>query len=141
MDPTAEMLVEDERQLGRYSVTVVRRGDVGWAVTAPALNIVTTNYRLILWPQAEQLYPPASIPCTFIRQAGDVVTDLGRVLRLRLDTGHRIYLLMGDDGRLLRADIRQMVRPPRTHLAFAANVARNEIKRLIAYFGGDNARA
>jgi hypothetical protein len=61
------------------------------------------------------------------------------VLRLRLDTGHRIYLLVdGDEGRGLRSDIRRMVRPPQTHLTFAANVARSEVRRLIAHFGGDD---
>jgi len=131
------MLVEGERQLGRYQAAVLRRRDGGWTATVPPLNIVATNYRLILWPQTLRPYPPASIPCTFIREAGEVVTDQGRALRLRLDTGHRIYLLVGSEhGRTLRGDIRQMVRPPRTTVAFAANVARDEIMRLIAFFSG-----
>ncbi len=134
------MLVEGEQQFGRYQAAVLRRRDGGWSATVPPLNIVATKYRLILWPQTLRPYPPASIPCTFIREAGEVVTDQGRALRLRLDTGHRIYLLVGaEHGRTLRSDIRQMVRPPRTTVAFAANVARDEIMRLIAFFSsGDS---
>lgn len=138
MDAAAEMLVEGERQLGRYQAAVLRRRDGSWTATVPPLNIVATNYRLILWPQTLKPYPPASIPCTFIREAGDIVTDQGRALRLRLDTGHRIYLMVGsNNGHSLRSDIRQMVRPPRTTVAFAANVAKDEIMRLIGFFGAD----
>lgn len=137
MDPTATLLVESERQLGRYQAAVLRRRETGWTTTVPPLNIVSTTYRLILWPQTLKPYPPASIPCTFIHEAGDVVTEQGTALRLRLNTGHRIYLLVGSNhARLLRGDIRQMRYPPRTSVAFAANVARDEVMRLIAYLSG-----
>jgi hypothetical protein len=133
------MLVDGEQQLGRYQAAVLRRRDGNWTATVPPLNIVATNYRLILWPQTLKPYPPASIPCTFIREAGDVVTDQGRALRLRLETGHRIYLMVGsNNSHSLRGDIRHMVRPPRTTIAFAANVAKNEILRLIGFFGAEN---
>lgn len=133
MQVAINMLVEGERELDQFQVTVVRKKD-GWLLTSPPLHVVATNYRLILWPETLESYPPASIPCTFIIEAREVEIDEQRALLLSLKTGHLIYLLVssGRDRALMR-DIQLMVRPPRSSRLYRPALARQEIARLVAF--------
>jgi len=126
-------LVEGERELGSYQVTVVRKQD-GWLKTSPPLIVLATNYRLIVWPDTLTPYPPASIPCTFIVEALEGYVDDQRALMLHLKTGHLMYLLVdqGRDRRLMR-DIQLMVRPPRSSRLYRPALARQEILRLVEF--------
>lgn len=134
MKPATELLVEGEYILGQYQVAIARRKLAEWTVTIPPVNVLTTQYRLILWPQTLKPYPPASIPCTYILEASLKEMDHRYGIKLWLKTEHRIYMIVSarQEEQLL-ADIKQMVRPPRGNPVFSSRLARRHLTRLIKF--------
>lgn len=134
MFPEADLFVEGERQLGRYTVRIARYSSTGdWSPTIPPLDVLVTNRRLFLRPQVRKAYPPASIPKSYIRHIKWV--DLGPRpgLVMRLKTEHLIYMFIDkEQGENLIDDISAMRAPvPRFH--FDNSVVERDIQRLIDF--------
>lgn len=134
MFPEADLFVEGERQLGRYTVRIARYTSTGdWSPTIPPLEVVVTNRRLFLRPQVRKSYPPASIPKTYIRHIKWV--DLGPRpgLCMSLKTDHLIYMFIDKDhGEHMIEDISAMRAPtPRFH--FDKKIIERDIQRLIDF--------
>jgi hypothetical protein len=129
-----DIFVHGERQLGQYQVQIARQAPSEWTVTIPPLNVIATNFRLILWPQTLKPYPPASIPCTYITEASDVQMGHRRGLMLSLKTGHKIYMIVAaSQERKLTDNIRRMVLPPKQVRVFSARIAQRDLSRLINF--------
>lgn len=127
------MFVDGELQLGRYQVAIARPKGDDWMVTVPPVNVMATNYRLIMWPQTLKPYPPASIPCTYIYEAREMNMGIRCGLMLRLKTGHAIYMVApGAHSSSLNDNIRHMVKPPR-NTPFATHLPRRDLLRLIQF--------
>lgn len=129
------MYVKDEREVGHYQGQIMRHSGGQWSVTIPPLQVVTTNYRLILWPQTRKPYQPASIPCTYIASICEI--ELGRRFgyRIKLKSGHCLHLVIpGGNGEHMLEDIRRMGKLPDgwRHL-FSERLTQADVDRLITY--------
>lgn len=130
-----DMLVEGERRLGRYTAVILRpTANGGWSPALMQLDTVVTNYRLMLRPHRKK-YEPASIPARYIQAVLMARHDRYHCVQMNLSGGF-VLCLMLQTGKLsdLFDDLHAMKAPaPRFH--FDDKVARNDIERLITFFG------
>lgn len=132
--PDPDLLIEGERLLGLYTVSIARFANSRWSPTVPPLQVAVTNRRLLLRPQVRKSYPPASIPSTFITKVRDLELDGHYALIVSLTTGHQLYIFIGKEHRIkMMDDLNAMqIPPPRFH--FDHNVVSQDIQRLIEFF-------
>ena len=128
--------VEGEKQLGRYTVSLLQNTDVGWLPSVLQLDATITNYRLLLRPFRRK-YQPASIPQHYLKDVHMTQFAGHHVIQLDFKPSGAIYLVMSS-GKLdnLYEDLLAM-KAPIPKFSWDANVARNDIQRLINYFGRD----
>ena len=98
------------------------------------LDAMVTNYRLLLRPFRKK-YAPASLPARYIKSAEMTVQDKYHCVSLKLITDHALYMMLST-GKLddLYDDLRAMKSPP-PKFQFDDSVAKNDIERLITFFG------
>lgn len=131
MRVATDFLVPHERLIGQYQMQIARRTSTGgWTPTIPPLHVVATNYRLLLWPQTRRVYPPASLPCTYIAEARELTMDRWLGLAITLHDGNCIYLMSSDVRRLIR-NIRLMVKPPLSIGLYMPPLNRDQVNRLL----------
>ncbi|MEO1289108.1 MAG: hypothetical protein AAFV93_15195 [Chloroflexota bacterium] len=130
-----EIFVEDERLLGRYTVVLLNKHNSGnWMPAVMQLDAVVTNYRLLLRPFRKK-YRPASLPARYIRTADLVTRGKYHCIALTLSTDHQLHVMLST-GKLddLHDDLSAMKSPP-PKFQFDDSVAKNDIERLITFFG------
>lgn len=135
MIDTDSLLIEDERILGRYTVALLQETHPGeWSPLPMPMDAITTNFRLILRPLRKK-YRPASLPARYLRSCYMMLQGNYRCIGLALSTGDWLYLMLST-GKLdhLHDDLQALkLPPPRFH--FDNSVARDDIERLITFFG------
>jgi hypothetical protein len=131
---TTELFVDGERQLGYYTIEIIRRVGNGWNPTVPPLHAVVSNYRLILKPQVRKAYTPASIPSNYFSNVNSIEIGRHKGIQVSLSTGHDLYIMVSQrDSENMVDDIRTMLEPaPDFH--FDDKIAQADIKRLIDFF-------
>jgi|GEM_PF-755126 len=125
-------LLDDERELGRYTVVVLVRVGERWQPTLMPLTALVTNYRLILRPHRRK-YEPASLPNYFFGKITMQRLDNYHCLQVKFINGDRLHLMLST-GNLddLYSDLLAMRRrAPR--FRFDGNVPRLAIQRLTRY--------
>ena len=130
---TSEIFVENERQLGRYSVEILMPTGGGWQPAVMPLEALVSNFRLLLKPFRKK-YSHASIPSSYLTKVYENKLSNYLCVSLHLKTGHEIHL--GTVSRYLPnllEDLRAMRTPP-PKFQFDESVARADIERLISYF-------
>lgn len=133
MLPETNLFIPGERRLGAYTVTVARYINQHWSPTLPALRFLVTNQRLLVTPQVRRQYAPASIPKSYITAMDEVTLGERDGVRIQLQTGHQIHLLMNrEHGLRLLDDLRAMNALP-TRVHFDNRVTEMEIQRLISF--------
>lgn len=129
-----DIFVEGERRLGRYTVVILRQAGESWTPSMLQLDATVTNYRLLLRPHRKK-YQPASLPENYI--SGILQTTQGRYhcVEIKLTTQHVLYLMLST-GRLedFYDDLSAM-KAPRPRFQFDDSVAKQDIERLITFFG------
>ncbi|MEL6307796.1 MAG: hypothetical protein AAFN11_03275 [Chloroflexota bacterium] len=126
---------EGEKQLGRYTVVLLNQSKSGrWMPSVMQLDAIVTNYRMLLRPHRKK-YRPAWLPAKFI-----VSTELTRrgnwhCIAMKVRTNHVLYISLST-GKLddLHDDLHAMRVPPPKY-AFDDSVAKQDIERLITFFG------
>lgn len=131
--PEAELFVEGERQLGRYSVTIARHNASGWSPTIPTLNALVTNRRLFLRPEVRKKYPPASIPAAYITKVSEVTLGDRNGLVIGLKTGHQIYIFISKQYSLRFIDDINAMQALPTRIRFDDKLVQQDIQRLINF--------
>lgn len=130
-----DFLVEGEKAIGEYSVFILQRvGEDSWQPAVMALDALVTNFRLLLRPMKKK-YAPATLPSHYIRYISLIEKGRNHCVALTLITGHEFYLVNGT-GKLneLYEDL-NIMKVPRPKFHFDDTVARNDIERLISFFG------
>ena len=127
-------LIEGERALGRYTVSILQQTASGWSPAMLQLDAMATNYRLLLRPLRKS-YSPASLPARWIDGIYTMYKGKHQCVGLSLTTSDWLYLLPST-GRLdyFFEDIRMMKLPP-PRFSFDSTIARRDIERLITFFG------
>ncbi len=131
-----DILLQGERKFGEYQISIARYTPSGWSATVPPLNLLVTNYRLVLQPQSRRPYPPASIPSTYVMTIDDVEFGQRRGIQLSLKTGHQINMFINwNQTEQLMNQLKEMLISP-VGTAFKKNPAENDINRLIRFISG-----
>lgn len=130
-----DILVEGERRLGRYTIVLLQQTSTSrWSPSVMQLDATVTNYRLMLRPFKKK-YTPASLPSHYMKHIE--LTQKGRYhcIEVTLITNHLLCLMLST-GRLsdLFDDMHAMMRKP-PKFQFDDTVARDDIQRLITFFG------
>lgn len=126
---------DGEKQLGHYTVVLLTQSKSGtWLPSVMQLDAIVTNYRMMLRPHRKK-YRPAWLPAKFI-----ISTELTRrgnyhCIAVKLRTNHMLYLALST-GKLddLHDDLHAMRTPPPRY-QFDDSVAKQDIERLITFFG------
>lgn len=129
-----EIFIEGERRLGLYTVQVLRQTAGGWAPDVMSMGAMVTNHRLLLKP-FHRRYSPASLPGTYIKRVQQTTRGRYHCVELQLRTGHLLYLICPGYISNLMEDLRAMKAPPPS-FQFDDKIAREHIKRLVAFFSG-----
>jgi len=129
------LLLSGESKLGRYHVAILRRTSSGWVPTTPPLNVLVTNYRLLMHPQTRRQYQPAVIPSHFITHVGK--TDLGyhKGVTIGLKNGMHLYLTINwseNDNEDMTDAITKMLTSPLGN-SFMLHPAEQDLTRMIAF--------
>lgn len=129
-----EIFVDGERALGRYTIVLLNDMNGRWMPAIMQLDAMVTNYRLLLRPFRKK-YAPASLPARYIKSAEMTLQDKYHCVGLQLITDHALYVMLST-GKLddLYDDLRAMKSPP-PKFQFDDSVAKNDIERLITFFG------
>jgi len=130
-----KLFVDGERTIGRYTIVLLNQlGNGRWQPAMLQLDAVVTNYRLLLRPFRKK-YSPASLPSRYVRNATLTTQDKYHCVELRLITDHVIYMMLST-GKLddLYDDLKAMKSPP-VKFQIDDSLARNDIERLITFFG------
>jgi hypothetical protein len=128
----SELLLEGESSIGRFQVVVARYTASEWVSTVPPLDVIVTNYRLILHPQTRRPHQPASIPNTYITRVAEVELGQRAAVEICLKTGHRLFFFINwSQGAHLAETIRTMLTLPIGN-AFQ-HPQESEINRLIRF--------
>lgn len=129
-----DIFVEGERRLGRYTVVILRQLDGDWTPAMLQLDATVTNYRLLLRPHRKK-YQPASLPEQYISAIKQTTKGHYHCVELKLTTQHVLYLMLST-GRLddFYDDLHAM-KAPRPQFQFDETVAKQDIERLITFFG------
>ncbi len=129
-----EVFLPEEKKLGRYTVELLVKSNHGWDSFVMPLDCIVSNFRLLLKPFRKK-YEHASIPASYIKDASIVELDNHRCAGVQLQTGHFIYLqAKGRYVDLMHEDLRAM-KAPAPAFQFDDKVARDDIQRLITFFG------
>lgn len=129
------ILVDGERTIGRYTIVLLNQLSSGkWEPAMHQLDATVTNYRLLLRPFRKK-YSPASLPSRYVKHAALTLQDKYHCVELRLITDHVLYMMLST-GKLddLYDDLRAMKSPP-VKFQIDDSLARNDIERLITFFG------
>lgn len=130
-----DQLVESERLLGQYTAVILRYHASGkWGSSMIQLDAVVTNYRLLLRPHRKR-YRPAALPARYVTQVELTRKGMYRCAMLSLTSGDVLCLSI-QTGSLddFHDDLRAMKIPP-PKFRFDDKVARDDIERLITFFG------
>ena len=127
------LLLAGECKLGRYHVAILRHTSTGWVPTTPPLNMLVTNYRLLMHPQTRRQYQPAVIPSTFIIQIGKADMGYHQGVKISLKNGMRLYLTINwsEDEDLTEAVTKMLTSPLGN--TFIPHPAEQDLNRLIAF--------
>ena len=132
----SDAFVDGERQLGRYTVVILRYNEnsKNWTPDVMQLDATVTNFRLRLRP-FQKKYKPATIPTTYVDHVDKRTIGRYHSVQLRLITGHVLCLMLAT-GKLdnLYDDLCAMKLPP-PKFSFDDKIARDDIERLITFFG------
>jgi hypothetical protein len=127
------LLLPGECKLGRYHVAILRRTSSGWVPTTPPVNMLVTNYRMLLHPQTRRQYQAAVIPSTFITQVGKAEMGYHKGVRIGLKNGMWLYLTINwSESQELTEAVKKMLVSPIGN-TFIPNPAQNELNRLIEF--------
>lgn len=135
MIDTKEILIDGEQLLGRYTVVLLNQNRNGrWMPALMQLDAMVTNYRLLLRPFRKK-YRPATLPTRYITTATLTTQGNFHCIALTLATAHQLHIMLST-GKLnnLYDDLHAMKSPPRK-FRFDDTVAREDIERLITFFG------
>jgi len=126
------LLLGGECKLGRYHVAILRRTSSGWVPTTPPLNVLVTNYRLLMHPQTRRQYQPAIIPSSFITQVGKAEMGYHKGVTIGLKNGMRLYLTINwsENEGLTEAVTKMLTSPLGT---FIPHPAEQDLNRLIEF--------
>ncbi len=126
------LLSAGECKLGRYHVAILRRTSSGWVPTTPPLNVLVTNYRLLMHPQTRRQYQPAIIPSSFITQVGKAEMGYHKGVTIGLKNGMRLYLTINwsENEELTEAVTKMLTSPLGT---FIPHPAEQDLNRLIEF--------
>jgi hypothetical protein len=126
------LLLAGESKLGRYHVAILRRTSSGWVPTTPPLNVLVTNYRVLMHPQTRRQYQPAVIPSSFITQVGKTEMGYHKGVTIGLKNGMRLYLTINwsEDEELTEAVTKMLTSPLGT---FIPHPAEQDLNKLIAF--------
>lgn len=128
-----EVLIEGEVVLGRFQVEILAPGAQGWSPAVMAIEALVTNFRLLLKPFKKK-YHHASIPNYFITTVAEDELDGYPCISIGVRTGHTFHLVIPRRHKqMLIANLIKM-RVPKPKFKMDENVARNDIKRLVAFF-------
>lgn len=129
-----DVFVEGERRLGRYTVVILRQSGEHWEPSMLQLDATVTNFRLLLRPHRKK-YKPASLPEQYITAIEKMLKGRYHCIEVQLSTKHVLYLMLST-GRLdnFYDDLHAM-KAPRPHFQFDDNIAKQDIDRLITFFG------
>jgi hypothetical protein len=129
-----DVFVEGERRLGRYTVVILRQSGERWTPAMLQLDATVTNFRLLLRPHRKK-YQPASLPEQYITAIEMKRQERYHCIELQLSTNHVLYLMLST-GRLENFyDDLHAMKAPRPHFQFDEKVAKQDIERLITFFG------
>jgi hypothetical protein len=129
----AELLLPGETKIGQFQVAVARYTSAGWVSTVPPLDVVVTNYRLILHPQTRRPHPPASIPNTYITKVTEIELGQRSAVYISLKTGHQLFFFISwSQGNQLAETIKTMLTSPIGN-EFKHHPAERDINRLIHF--------
>ena len=127
------LLLTGECKLGRYHVAILRHTSSGWVPTTPPVNVLVTNYRVLMHPQTRRQYQPAVIPSTFITQVGQADMGYHKGVRIGLKNGMRIYLTINwSENEDLTEAITKMLTSPLGN-TFIPHPAEEDLNRIIAF--------
>lgn len=100
--PESELLLEDEKVVGRYQVEIARWNNERYVSTVPPLYAIVTDQRMILQPQARKKYEPAIIVGKFIMDARRLKDERrGVTIHLRSDYKINLFVSGGNIGVLV----------------------------------------
>ena len=126
------LLLAGECKLGRYHVAILRLTSSGWVPTTPPLNVLVTNYRLLMHPQTRRQYQPAVIPSSFITQVGKTEMGYHKGVTIGLKNGMCLYLTINwsEDEELTDAITKMLTSPLGT---FIPHPAEQDLNKLITF--------
>jgi len=129
------LLLAGECKLGRYHVAILRRTSSGWVPTTPPLNVLVTNYRLLMHPQTRRQYQPAVIPSNFITQVGKAEMGYHKGVTIGLKNGMRLYLTINwsEDEELTEAVTKMLTSPLGTFIPHPAEQDLNKLITVISH--------
>jgi hypothetical protein len=127
------LLLPGECKLGRYHVAILRHTSSGWVPTTPPVNVLVTNYRLLLHPQTRRQYQPAVIPSHFITQVTKADMGYHRGVRIGLKNGMRLYMTINwSENEALTDTVTKMLTSPIGN-SFIPHPAEADLNRLIEF--------
>jgi len=126
------LLLPGESKLGRYHVAILRRTSSGWVPTTPPLNVLVTNYRLLMHPQTRRQYQPAVIPSHFITQVGKADMGYHKGVKIGLKNGMHLYLTINwsEDEGLTETVTKMLTSPLGT---FSPHPPEDDVNRMISF--------
>lgn len=133
MFPEAELFVEGERLLGRYTVAIARYSNARWSQTIPPLQMTVTNRRLFIRPQTRKAYQPASIPNTYVTKFQPVELEDRSGIMIALKTGHQLYLYITKEEATRMLDDMSAMKAPPTKIRFDDTIVEQDIQRIIDF--------
>ena len=126
------LLLPGECKLGRYHIAILRHTSSGWVPTTPPLNMLVTNYRLLMHPQTRRQYQPAVIPSNFITYVGKTELGYHKGVTIGLKNGMRLYLTINwSEAEELTDTVTKMLTSPLG--TFIPHPAEQDLNRLIAF--------
>jgi hypothetical protein len=127
------LLLPGECKLGRYHVAILRRSSSGWVPTTPPVNVLVTNYRLLLHPQTRRQYKPAVIPSSFVTHVGKAEMGYHRGVRIELKNGMRLYMTINwSESEELTDTVKKMLTSPIGN-TFIPHPPQEDLNRLIEF--------
>lgn len=129
-----DIFVEGERRLGRYTVVILRQSGERWMPAMLQLDATVTNFRLLLRPHRKK-YQPASLPQQYITTIEKALKDRYHCIELALTTGHLLYLMLSTGRPDDFYDDLHTMKTPRPNFQFDDTIAKQDIERLITFFG------
>jgi hypothetical protein len=128
--------VEGEKQLGQYTVYVLQQASDGtWLPHVMGIDATVTNYRLMLRPMKRK-YAPATLPGYMIQRVELMTKGTRHCILLRLTNGFELYLTVGTGNLTDLFDDLSVIKLPRPKFQFDDSVAKQDIERLVSFFGG-----